>query len=142
MQFYSYNKEYPNYNDESRILEILEKNQIQLNTDARKIFSLIKNQDFWFILCNENDDIIAECSVDQYKDFYEIHDVFVMPKFRGNHYSIMLIMNVMYYFASIKKFKVFKVYTSNTNISACKIYTRLFGNPISKDDEWIYWLSE
>ena len=62
-------------------------------------YKCILNCDYWFIIYDDKNNIIASCSVNEENDnIFEINDVFVEEKFRGNNYSVLLIMNILYYF--------------------------------------------
>lgn len=102
----------------------------------------IEDLDYWCILYDSDENIMAECSViqypDEHPDLYEIHDVFVAPEFRGNNYSVLLILNTIIYIKNINSTADIRIKSYNTNISACICYQKIFGDPFFKDDDFIY----
>ena len=100
----------------------------------------------WFHLVNSNEDIIALCTVNKNKDkSYEICDVWVEEKFRGHNYSVLLIMNVLYYFGNTKYYfgntkSKFKISTTIENIPAIKSYKKVFGNPVQIDNKNVHFV--
>jgi len=93
----------------------------------------------WFHLVNSNEDIIALCTVNKNKNgTYGIYDVWVEEKFRGHNYSVLLLMNVLYYFGDINA--KFKISTSIDNIPAIKSYKKVFGNPVQIDNKNVHFV--
>jgi hypothetical protein len=106
-------------------------------------YNIILDKDYWFILCDNKNNIIAECSVIKDNEFdYEINDVFVEEKYRGNNYSELLLMNVLIYFEEINKEAskqiMMKICTETTNIAALKTYKKIFGEPYRYDLRYTY----
>ena len=106
-------------------------------------YNTILELDYWFILYNAIDNsIIAECSViEENYNVFEINDVFVIEKYRGNNYSGLLIMNVLLYFDTeyfyINKLTV-KICTNLDNIAAITSYNKIFGEPYRTDNKYFY----
>ena len=106
-------------------------------------YNTIYELDYWFILYNAIDNsIIAECSViEENYNVFEINDVLVNEKYRGNNYSGLLIMNVLLYFDTeyfyINKLTV-KICTNLDNIAAITSYTKIFGEPYRTDNKYSY----
>jgi len=106
-------------------------------------YNIILEFDYWFILYNDIDNtIIGECSVIQENyNVFEINDVYVSQKYRGNNYSILLIMNVLHYFDTeyfyINKLTV-KLCTNIDNIAAITCYKKIFGEPYRIDSKYTY----
>jgi GNAT superfamily N-acetyltransferase len=98
---------------------------------------IIKSSDIWFHLINDSDDIIAICSVSINLNFYEIKDVFVEEKFRGNNYATLLLINVL---NSFDNFDNFRIFAYKCNIAAIKTYEKIFGKPklVNKDKVYFY----
>jgi predicted GNAT family N-acyltransferase len=112
----------------------------------KQIFDLYKKQDykiisdcdFWFVLHND-DEIIAECSVSIENDnIYEINDVIVSEKYRGNNYALMLLMNVLLYFDEQNKKLMIKICCEKSYIPAYKTYEKIFGQPYRSDSRYSY----
>ena len=98
--------------------------------------TILNYSDIWFHLINENDEIIACCSVLVNKNCYQIDDVFVEEQFRGNNYAILLLMNVLFVFNDSKQ-KII-LFTSEDNIPAIKTYERLFGSPKKNGKDLVF----
>ena len=116
-------------------------NNIEFSPSYR--YNIINESDYWFILYNEIDNsIISECSViiENYNVF-EINDVYVHKKYRGNNFSILLIMNVLLYFDTtyfyINKLSI-KLCTNIDNIKAITCYKKIFGDPYRTDNKFTY----
>lgn len=94
--------------------------------------------DFWFLLYDETtDELIAECSVSIENDnVIEINDVLVFEKFRGQRYSELLIMNVLYHFGDQRM--MVKICCENNNIPAYRCYLNIFGLPYQTDIRYSY----
>jgi len=97
---------------------------------------VLQVNDYWFHLVNEHDEIIACCSVQIKDEYYQINDVLVEERFRGNNYAELLIMNVLHYFD--KDNVKFKIAASITNIAAIKTYKKIFGEPKNSDNIFTY----
>lgn len=103
-------------------------------------YNCIKSLDYWFILFDDSDNIVASCSVIQENDnIYEINDVLVEPPFRGNNYSTLLIMNVLHYFDQHFDNKiVIKIISELYNYPAYISYKKIFGDPYCIDCKYAY----
>lgn len=133
---YNENKVYDEY-----LENLYEKNYSHdLEYPPEHRYEIVLNwQDYWFHLVNSNDEIIASCSVNKNQDgTYEIFDVFVEEKFRGNNYAVLLLMNVLYHFGESKT--SFKITTDVNNIPAIKSYKKVFGKPVQIDEENVYFI--
>jgi hypothetical protein len=94
-------------------------------------YNIILSSDMWFILVNENDDIIAECSSEiTTNNNFSICDVFVEEKFRGNNYAELLLINILYHFDILNIHYNYSIVAHIDNIPAVKTYTKIFGKPI------------
>ena len=103
-------------------------------------YNCIKSLDYWFTMYDNDDNIIASCSVIQENNnIYEINDVLVEPQFRGNNYSILLIMNVLYYFEQNFTDKInINIIAELYNLSAFYSYKKIFGEPYRCDNRYAY----
>jgi len=110
---------------DDKLFELYKKNYNDKDFTYEYRYNTILNySDIWFHLINENDEIIACCSVSVNKDCYQIDDVFVEEQFRVNNYAILLLMNVLF--------------TSEDNIPAIKTYERLFGSPKKNGKDLVF----
>lgn len=123
-----------NYKNEynNKIFELYEKN---FNYDyiftPKYRYNTILTCDMWFILVNNNNDIIAECSSEITKNnTFSIDDVFVQEKFRGNNYAELLLINILYHFDILNIQYNYSIVAHIDNIPAVKTYTKIFGEPI------------
>ena len=93
--------------------------------------------DIWFHLINQNDEIIAMCSIaiDKNTNIYEIHDVYVEEKFRGNNYATLLLVNVLNELIIINPKPTIIIKASIDNHPAFQTYKKVFGNPISIENK-------
>jgi len=82
--------------------------------------------------------IINDATQVDYKNIFEINDVFVEEKFRGNNYSVLLIMNILYYFEQNFEKKIIIKITSETNSDAYFCYKKIFGDEYRKDNRYSY----
>ncbi len=122
------------------------------NYDKNIIYSLYKYlcvmESFaWFTLVNEHDEIIGECSISNRHNVYnndsliktfEFHDVFVEKEFRGNNYSELMILNVLYYLDQNYSYYNYVIKTDGDNLPAIKTYTKICGKPIFKNKQAIF----
>ena len=137
---------WPSRSAEIRLLEILRKNaDLFEGCKVDEVYNEVMCSEFWFILHDDHDRILAECSVERrYKnfsntvDYYLIHDVFVHPPYRGENYSVALLINVMYYFDRLNYIKPFKLYTPKTNFAAIAVYKKVFGDSYNCDGQFVY----
>lgn len=101
-------------------------------------FNQISKLDYWFVLHND-DEIIAECSVIIENDnIYEINDVLVVEKFRGNKYAELLIINILLYFEEQNRNLIIKIMCEKDNIAAYNTYNRIFGDSYRTDSRYHY----
>jgi hypothetical protein len=100
---------------------------------------VLKFSDMWYHLINDNDDIIGCCSVSLKNGYYKIDDVYIEENFRGNNYSLLLLMNVLYLHDDINN--KFILQTSISNIPAIKTYEKIFGKG-KKYKEQIFFIIE
>lgn len=104
--------------------------------------------DYWFCIYNNNDEIMAECSVfhktgtclNNYRQYYYIADVYVPDRFRGNGYAVALILNVIYYFDQNGIEGPFELCAYTSNYSAQRCYDKIFGKPYCKKNNLIYYM--
>jgi hypothetical protein len=101
-------------------------------------YKCIKNLDYWFILYDEKtDDIIAECSVIVENDnIFEINDVLVKEKYRGTNYSVLLLMNILYFFGVNVNLTI-KIMCDINNSNAYYSYKKIF-DEYKSDDKYAY----
>ncbi len=103
-----------------------------------KYFS-ISESFLWFTLVNEFDEIIGECSIanrfskNPLIRIFEIHDVYIEKKFRGNNYAELMLYNVLYYLDQNYSYYNFIIKTDHNNYPAIKTYTKLCGYPEYKN---------
>jgi GNAT superfamily N-acetyltransferase len=101
-------------------------------------FKIISRLDFWFVL-HTNDEIIAECSVIIENDnIFEINDVLVNEKHRGNNYATLLLLNILLYFEEQNKKLMIKICCEKNNIPAFKTYEKIFGSAYRFDSRYAY----
>lgn len=101
-------------------------------------FKIISRLDFWFVL-HINDEIIAECSVIIENDnIFEINDVLVDEKHRGNNYATLLLLNILLYFEEQNKKIMIKICCEKNNIPAFKTYEKIFGSAYRFDSRYAY----
>ncbi len=99
---------------------------------------ILNNEDYWFHLINNKDNILACCSMTKNtQNVYIIDNVFVDEKYRGNHYSCLLLMNVIYSFPGN-----FSITVDKNNIAAYKTYSKVFGEPSKINGDQITFLLE
>ncbi len=97
-------------------------------TPEYRFSCVLRYGDIWFHLVNELDEIIACCSVECLSNnSYEINDVLVEEKFKGNNYGVLLLCNVINEL-DCANLKV-KLFTSVDNYPAIKTYEKIFGYP-------------
>ena len=102
-------------------------------------YKCILSCDYWFTMYDDKNNIIAQCSVaEENQNIYEINDVLVEKKFRGNNYSVLLIMNVLYYFEQTFDKKLIIKITTETNSDAYYCYKKIFGNEYRSDNRYSY----
>lgn len=127
-------KKYPDRDSTKVFFELMAKNGTTLKNVSR-----ILQTDFWVMLYNENQEIIAECSVQGiYSNpfterirYFCINDVYVKKKYRGNNYSVLLLLNVFCYFR--ERFPTsnapFRLFCGIFNSAAYECYKKVFGEP-------------
>ncbi len=102
----------------------------------------ISDSDFWFTLVNKDNQIIGECSIyirhDSNIKTFEIQDVFIEPKFRGNNYAELMLLNVLSYLNQHYTFYNYIIRTHSDNIPAIKTYTKICGEPLYYNHKAIF----
>lgn len=104
--------------------------------------------DYWFFLYDAQTlDLYASCSLQSIHEdletkerLYEVFDVFVEEKFRGNNYSVLLLLNM------ISEIKVqvpsetlkLQIRCNLSNETAFYAYQKVFGKPKYIDESYIY----
>ena len=124
-----------------KLFELFKKNYLTNKEYSPEYqYKCIKSLDYWFTIYDNNDNIIVSCSVIQENNnIYEINDVLVEEQFRGNNYSILLIMNVLHYFEQNFTDKInIKIMAELNNQSAYHSYTKVFGKPYRSDNIYSY----
>ena len=103
-------------------------------------YKCVKSLDYWFTIYDNDDNIIASCSVIQENNnIYEINDVMVEEQFRGNNYSLLLIMNVLHYFEQNFSEKIYiKIMAELDNPAAFYSYKKIFGEPYRYYNKYAY----
>jgi hypothetical protein len=102
-------------------------------------YRCILSCDYWFTMYDDKNNIIASCSVSKENhNIFEINDVLVEEKFRGNNYSILLIMNVLYYFEQNFDKKLIIKIISEINSDAYYCYKKIFGDEYRSDNRYAY----
>jgi RimJ/RimL family protein N-acetyltransferase len=95
----------------------------------------------WFILVNDNDELIGECSISnrsrletksEVKSF-ELHNVYIVEKFRGNNYALLMILNVLYYLDKNYQEYNYIIKAYDDNYAAIKTYKKIVGDPIYRN---------
>jgi predicted GNAT family N-acyltransferase len=122
-------------NFNKKIYELFEHNFI---SDIEYQYNCILFEDYYFILYDQlNNNIIAECSVSiENKNIYEINNVLVEEKYRGNNYSVLLILNVLHYFEQQNKNVLIKICAEN-NSNAYYCYKKIF-DQYKQDTKYTY----
>lgn len=117
-----------------RLCELYEKNyshDLEFTPEYR-YSCVMEINDMWFHLV-KGEDIIACCSILIQNEIYNINDVYVEEKFRGNNYAYSLLLNVL---SSIGD-KQYSICASLDNIPAIKTYQKIF-NVTSRSATYIY----
>lgn len=126
--------------------------RIQVDVDTEKLVQKLTNDyeatlgsDYWFVLYNDRNEILAECSVDRifvpctnYIHHYYIGDVWVPQRFRGNSYAVALLLNILYYFDQNSTCQTFRLCAFADNVSACRCYEKVFGTPYACSNDLVY----
>lgn len=108
------------------------------NQATLKNVSNILETEFWVVLYNDNQEIIAECSVQPIHSnpftkrikYFCINDVYVKKKYRGNNYSILLLLNVFCHFRKRFGDIPFRLFCGVFNYPAYHCYLKIFGSPV------------
>lgn len=89
--------------------------------------SLLKYNDYWVFLYDENEVNLAECALTILEDEKSIliTDIWVDEEHRGNGYCKLLLLNIFYHFGN----KTYSLETYTRNKSAMKCYKSVFGEP-------------
>lgn len=105
------------------------------NRRSERAFYLAKKAPLFFLLTNEQQEILAECAVhpqltlfSEKVHSYLITDVYVPFEFRGNEYAVLLILNVLFLLWTPQEIPVY-IYADRHNPSAVRCYKKIFGEP-------------
>lgn len=116
----------------------LAKHIFERNGRGKRAFRRASREDFWALLMDDRDQILAECTIhaqsglfSKHIESYYICDVFVHPPHRGNGYAVAMILNVMYELGdpTIEDDIPFYLHAYRRNRSAIRCYTKIFGEP-------------
>ena len=103
-----------------------------------KLYSVGESHSYlWFMLVNENDELVGECSIQNKSKCivrtFELHDVCIVEKFRGNNFALLMIVNVLYYLDTLYHTYNYIIKAHDDNYPAIKTYTKIAGNPVYKN---------
>lgn len=114
--------------------------------------TVIKNFKYIFELVDDPHGVVAECQVYPISSlfcpeirYFMITDVFVPPQFRGNEYTVALLMNVMERLGRKfvpEKIPPFRIASLRDNESALRCYRKVFGEPYLKTGKFVYFSSD
>lgn len=108
---------------------------------GEKLTDFISICEYWCTLYSKDDIILAECSIEHIdKNLFEIHDVFVDEKFRGNNYAVLLILNTILYIKDNFPESDIEIKCYTVNKSAYSCYSKIFGDPYFEDDDFTYFI--
>ena len=95
--------------------------------------------DYWITMYDIHSNlIIASCSLDYSSNTeYEIGDVLVEEQFRGNNYSVLLIMNVIAFIEQQHEKSTIKIKCLRHNSDAFYCYKKIFDIDYS-DNSYVY----
>ena len=114
-------------------------NQQILNIIGKTKYSSICDDDFWFMLFDNNNNIIASCSAIKENEYiYEINDMVVEKKYRGNNYSNLLLTHICKYFQNISQQINLKIISYLDNKASYYSYKKIFGDPYRTDNRFAY----
>ena len=96
-----------------------------------------KETDHAFVLQDEKE-LIASCTVSiENETVFEINDVLVEEKFRGNNYSVLLLFNVLLFMEETYTKGLIKIHCENDS-PAYFCYSKIFGEYYRKDNRYSY----
>jgi hypothetical protein len=133
MNFFAFSKKDSNNEETKRFRLLYDSDCIKQQEYTRY------KPEYWFALYDNSNMIVAECEVHRFNSFwwcnrkekYEITDVRVHPKYRGNEYCGLLLLNVMYYFdqrVENPEQLSFELWAHRSNLSAQRAYRKIFRN--------------
>ena len=96
--------------------------------------------DYWFVLFNDANEVVAECGVLRSGRFIpcwtredytlEISDVWVRQADRGKNICSLLLLNVIYYFdQTLDRERRIRLWAHRRNRAALRAYRKVFGRP-------------
>ncbi len=103
-----------------------------------KLYSIGESNSYlWFMLVNDHDELVGECSVERKSKSIvrtlELHNVYIVQKFRGNNFALLMILNVLYYLDTLYYTYNYIIKAHDDNYPAIKTYTKIAGNPEYKN---------
>lgn len=102
-------------------------------------YKCVLNADYWITMYDiDTNLIVASCSLETIDNGYEIHDVLVEERFRGNNYSILLLLNVMLFIEQQNPTEQQIFIKSYLRTDAYYCYKKVFGEPYLLDNSYAY----
>lgn len=99
----------------------------------------LSQKDFWFILYNDENIPVAECSlIYENENIYEFNDVQVYEKYRGNNYSNIMISKIIDYMKQFNLKLNLKIMSYLNNVASYNSYKKVFGEPYKTDVRYAY----
>jgi len=99
----------------------------------------LSQKDFWFILYNDDNIPVSECSlIYENENIYEFNDVLVYEKHRGNNYSNIMITKIIDYMKQFNLKLNLKIMSYLNNIASYNSYKKVFGEPYKTDVRYAY----
>jgi predicted GNAT family acetyltransferase len=98
-------------------------------------YKYLKEFDYFFVIHKEDEVVASASLIYENEHLFEINDVKVEEKYRGNNYSVLLLMNILYYMESGMKIKI-SCERTNNEASCC--YRKVFGEPWRVDERYNY----
>lgn len=106
-----------------------------VNTENKNL----SQKDFWFILYNDENIPVAECSlIYENENIYEFNDVLVYEKYRGNNYSNIMISKIIDYMKQFNLKLNLKIMSYLNNSASYNSYKKVFGEPYKTDVRYAY----
>lgn len=92
----------------------------------------------WFMLVNDHDELIGECSIQNKSNsigrtLFELHNVYIVEKYRGNNFAVLMIVNVLNYLDDHYHEYNYIIKANSDNYPAINTYTKIAGDPIYKN---------